>query len=120
MSTDRPQNAVAAGDTIKFTAKITNKGPGVAGQVRATLKGDDPFFDGREFAFGRIKPGETRTFTVPVKLPKDALTRIDPLSARVVEEHGAQDDARYQRAAGARGRAAAADCFATPTRSSTT
>jgi carboxyl-terminal processing protease len=88
MTTDRPQNEVAAGDTIKFTAKITNKGPGMAGQVRATLKGDDPFFEGREFAFGRIKPGETRTFTVPVKLPKDALTRVDPLRLDVTEEHG--------------------------------
>ncbi|HEX4458349.1 MAG TPA: CARDB domain-containing protein, partial [Polyangia bacterium] len=73
-----------------FTAKITNKGPGVAGQVRATLKADDPFFDGREFVFGRIKPGETRTFVVPVKLPKDAITRIDPLKLDVTEEHGAK------------------------------
>ena len=109
VSTDRPQNAVAAGETIKFTAKITNKGPGVAGQVRATLKGDDPYFDGRELVFGRIKPGETRTFTVPVKLPKDALTRVDPLHLEVLEEHGGQDHARYQRAARARRRAAAAD-----------
>ncbi|MGZ3405689.1 MAG: MXAN_5808 family serine peptidase, partial [Polyangia bacterium] len=90
ISTDKPQNAVAAGETIKFTAKITNKGPGMAGQVRATLKGDDPFFEGREFAFGRIKPGETRTFVVPVKLPKDALTRTDPLRLEVTEEHGAK------------------------------
>ena len=56
-STDKPQNAVAAGETIKFTAKITNKGPGVAGQVRATLKGDDPFFEGREFVFGAHQAG---------------------------------------------------------------
>ena len=90
VTTDRPQNAVAAGETIKFTAKITNKGPGVAGQVRATLKGDDPFFDGRELVFGRIKPGETRSFTVPVKMPKDALTRVDPLHLEVTEEHGAK------------------------------
>ena len=63
------------------------------------MKGDDPFFDGREFVFGRIKPGETRTFTVPVKLPKDALTRVDPLKLEVTEEHGAKTHARHQRAA---------------------
>ncbi|MDB4967548.1 MAG: Carboxyl-terminal protease [Myxococcales bacterium] len=90
VTTDKPMNAVAAGETIKFTAKVTNKGPGIAGQVRATLKGDDPFFEGREFVFGRIKPGETRTFTIPVKLPKDALSRIDPLRLEVSEEHGAK------------------------------
>jgi carboxyl-terminal processing protease len=88
IATDKPE--VGSGDTIKFTAKITNKGPGLAGQVRATLKADDPFFDGREFVFGRIKPGETRTFTVPVKLPKDAITRVDPLKLDVTEEHGAK------------------------------
>ena len=81
---------VGAGDTINLTAKITNRGAGTAGQVRATLKGDDPFFDGRELVFGRIKPGETRTFTVPVKLPKDAITRVDPLTLDVSEEHGAK------------------------------
>jgi carboxyl-terminal processing protease len=81
---------VGAGDTIKLTAKITNKGTGTAGQVRATLKSDDPFFDGRELVFGRIQPGETRTFTVPVKLPKDAITRVDPMTLEVSEEHGAK------------------------------
>jgi carboxyl-terminal processing protease len=88
ISSDRP--SVSAGDTVKFTAKITNKGPGMAGQVRATLKADDPYFDGREFVFGRIKPGETRSFTVPVKLPKDSASRVDPLRLEVSEEHGAK------------------------------
>jgi carboxyl-terminal processing protease len=86
LTSDKPD--VGAGETIKLTAKVTNKGPGTAGQVRATLKSDDPFFDGRELVFGRIAPGETRTFTVPVKLPKDALSRVDPLGLVVTEEHG--------------------------------
>jgi carboxyl-terminal processing protease len=90
ITTDRPQNQVAAGETIRFTAKITNKGPGMAGQVRATLKGDDFMFEGREFVFGKIKPGETRSFVVPIKIPKDALTRVDPLHLEVNEEHGAK------------------------------
>ena len=79
-----------AGDMVKLTAKVTNKGPAIATQVRATLKADDPYFDGREFLFGRIKPGESRTFTMSVKLPKDALTRVDPLTLNVAEEHGAK------------------------------
>jgi carboxyl-terminal processing protease len=88
ISSDKP--SVAAGETVKFTARITNKGPGMAGQVRASIKADDPFFDGREFVFGRIKPGETRAFTVPVKLPKDSPSRVDPLRLEVSEEHGAK------------------------------
>jgi carboxyl-terminal processing protease len=90
ITTDRPNNEVAAGETITFKMAVTNKGPGVAGQVRATLKCDDFLFDGRELVFGRIKPGETRTFSVPVKVGKDALSRTDPLRVEIVEEHGAK------------------------------
>ncbi len=108
VSTDRPQNEVAAGETIKFTAKITNKGPGMAGQVRATLKGDDPFFEGREFVFGRIKPGETR---IVHRAGQAVQGRADAgRSAAPRGDRGArgQDAARHQRAARARRRAAAA------------
>ncbi len=90
ISADKAGGEVAAGGTITLKATITNNGPGVAGQVRAQLKGDDPLFEGREFVFGRVKAGETRTFTVPVKVPKDALTRVDPLRLEVFEEHGAK------------------------------
>jgi carboxyl-terminal processing protease len=96
VSSDRPNNEVVAGDTVKFKASITNKGAGVAGQVRAQLKSNDPMLDGREFVFGRIKPGETRSWMLPVKIPKDALGRTDPLKLEVFEEHGAKaklDDA---------------------------
>lgn len=90
LTTDKPDNAIGAGGTIIFKASVTNKGPGMAGQVRAQLKSDDPFLDGREFVFGRIKPGETRTFSQAVKIPKDALTRVDPLKLEVFEEHSAK------------------------------
>jgi carboxyl-terminal processing protease len=92
LTTDKPGDEVIAGDTVKFTAKITNKGPGIAGQVHAALKGDDPLLEGREFVFGRLKPGETKTFTVPVKIPKDSLTRVDPLHLEVFEEHGGKTE----------------------------
>jgi carboxyl-terminal processing protease len=87
VTTDKASGEMSAGDTVHFTAKVTNKGPGTAGQVRAQLQSDDPLFEGREFVFGRIKPGESRTFTVPVRVPKDALSRVDPLKLALFEEH---------------------------------
>ncbi len=90
ISTDRPKNETKAGETIKLTAKITNKGQGPAGQVRGMLKCDDNLFEGREFLFGKIAPNETKTFTVNVKIPKDALTRTDPITLDVNEELGAK------------------------------
>ncbi|MEO6953360.1 MAG: MXAN_5808 family serine peptidase [Polyangia bacterium] len=88
ISTDKPKNEVKAGEVIKLTTKVTNKGTGPAGQLRAMLKGDDGLFEGREFVFGRVNPGETRSFTVSVKVPQDALDRTDPLSLDFTEELG--------------------------------
>jgi carboxyl-terminal processing protease len=88
--TDKPKNEIKAGETIRLTGKITNKGQGTAGQVRAAIKADDGLFEGREFLFGRIGPGESKTFTVNVKIPKDALPRLDPLSLEVAEQLGAK------------------------------
>jgi carboxyl-terminal processing protease len=90
LTTDKPKNEIAAGETIQFKGTVTNKGPGAAGQVRAQLKSDDPLFEGREFVFGKLKVGESRTFMVPVKIPKDALSRTDPLHLEIFEEHGAK------------------------------
>src|SRR5262249_13044818 len=65
LSTDQPRNEVNAGATVQFRASITNKGAASVGQVRAQIKSDDPLLEDREFVFGRIKPGETRTWMVP-------------------------------------------------------
>jgi carboxyl-terminal processing protease len=86
ITTDKASNEVAAGDTVHIKASVTNKGTATAGMVRGQLKGDDPLLDGREFVFGRIKPGETRSWTVPVKVPKDALSRVDPLKLEVFDQ----------------------------------
>ena len=39
--------------------------------------------------FGRIAPGESRSWTVPVKVPKDSLPRLDVVKVEFFEEHGA-------------------------------
>lgn len=87
VTTDKPNHAAKAGDTITFTATVTNQGSGVAGQVRGQLKSDNYLYEDREFVFGRIGPGETRTWTIPVKVPKEALTRLDVVRTQFFEEH---------------------------------
>lgn len=87
ITSDKPGNEAKAGETMRLTATVTNQGAGVAGQVRAQLKSDFFLFDEREFIFGRIAPGETRTWTLPVKVPKDTLPRQDVVKATFSEEH---------------------------------
>jgi carboxyl-terminal processing protease len=87
VTTDKPGHSARAGDTIRFTATVTNRGTGVAGQVRAQLKSDNYLYEEREFIFGRIAPGETKSWTIPVKVPKDTLPRQDLVKVVFAEEN---------------------------------
>src|SRR2546423_438134 len=75
--TDHAGNEVRAGETITLRATVTNKGAVDALQVRAITRCDDPLLEDREFVFGRVRPGETRSWTVPVKVERAALARLD-------------------------------------------
>ncbi len=89
VTTDKPQNLAKGGETIRFTATVTNRGQGIGGQVRAQLKSDNFLYEEREFVFGRIAPGETKTWSIPVRVPKDTLPRLDVVKVQFFEEHGA-------------------------------
>jgi carboxyl-terminal processing protease len=101
VTTDKPGHLARAGETIRFTATVTNRGQGSAGQVWAQLKSDNFLYEEREFVFGRIGPGETKTWSIPVRVPKDTLPRLDVVKVQFFEEH-----AKAPPAAGAEGAAA--------------
>ncbi len=87
VTTDKPGHLARAGETIRFTATVTNRGQGSAGQVWAQLKSDNFLYEEREFVFGRIGPGETKTWSIPVRVPKDTLPRLDVVKVQFFEEH---------------------------------
>jgi carboxyl-terminal processing protease len=93
VTTDKAQNKVAAGDVIAITGQVTNSGSMPAYQVHARAKNDDWTFEGVELAFGKIDPGQTRSFTAYVKTPKDAETRTDQLDWDFTEAGGSKVDA---------------------------
>ncbi|HVO30208.1 MAG TPA: hypothetical protein VMV18_05715, partial [bacterium] len=72
--------AVNAGDDLKMTVNVTNKGTTDVTRLRGISKSDEPLFDGIEFAFGRVKPGQTRSFSVPMKMPKAWPASVTSLS----------------------------------------
>lgn len=88
VTTDKPNNLAKAGEKMIFTATVTNRGQGVAGQVRAQIKSDNYLYEEREFVFGRIAPGETKTWAIPITVPKDTLPRLDTVKVQFFEEHG--------------------------------
>ncbi len=97
ITSDKTGNAVDAGETIKLTATVLNKSSAMAGQVRAQIQSDDYLFDGREFIFGRIKPGESKTFTIPIKIAKSEISRVSSMRLEVFEEHGGKTELQPER-----------------------
>jgi carboxyl-terminal processing protease len=80
LTSDRPGDAITAGETLTLTATVENTGDAPYRQLRAISESDNPMFSGLEFIFGNVPAGETRTWKVPVELYKSALTRRDEVT----------------------------------------
>jgi carboxyl-terminal processing protease len=86
--TSTTDNTFKAGDTLKMTATITNTGAAPLHRIKAISKSDNRLFSDREFVFGKVEPGKSRTWTVEYKSPKDADNRQDLITFDI------SDDAR--------------------------
>ena len=93
VSTDKQGNRVTAGDVIAITGQVTNAGTAPAYQVHAVAKNDDWTFEGAELVFGKIDPGQTKTYTTYMKTLKESETRTDQLEWSFSEANGAKVDA---------------------------
>ncbi len=84
-----PAGNVKAGELVTMTATVKNTGAGTAYRVLPRIHTDDNVFDDTELPIGKIAPGETKTFSTRLRIPKDALDRKDRLSLEVKEARGA-------------------------------
>ncbi len=66
-----------AGGTMDLVVTAHNLGTAPLYRLRAWTKSDNGALDRREFVFGQIMPGEKRTWTVPVKIPRYMPSRRD-------------------------------------------
>ncbi len=79
---------VSAGDSVTIRITVTNYGRGPAYRVWATTKAMGRLLEARDFVFGRIDPGKSRTWTVKVDIPSYAVGRVEPVTVRFFEEYG--------------------------------
>ena len=108
--TDRKNDTVTAGQSMKLIVEVTNRDKVPVYQLRGITKSDSGYYDQRELIFGKIEPGETKTAEVPLgwcetegrkpgstaplpldtkrvcHLPKDAVDRQDAVSIRFFTE----------------------------------
>jgi len=68
---------IAAGSNVKIHGVVKNMGSAVAYRVRASLESDSPVFDENEMVFGKIAPGESKSYDLVVKVPASSFTRTD-------------------------------------------
>ncbi|MCG8423220.1 MAG: S41 family peptidase [Proteobacteria bacterium] len=86
VTSDKP--AYDAGDIVELTGVVTNHGAGSAYQVHARARSNHQAFEDAEFVFGRILPGETKTWTTRVQLSKSARDRVDEVRFEFREARG--------------------------------
>lgn len=80
-----PSQHVKAGDIVDVTATVKNTGTAPAYRVLSRIQDEDPVFEDSELPIGKVAPGETKTFTAKMQVPKDALDRVDRLGLEVRE-----------------------------------
>jgi carboxyl-terminal processing protease len=80
---------IPAGEVVQMELTVENKGTEAVKRLRAWTDSENPYLDRREFVFGALKPGEKRSWTVPVKLPKDLTSRRDDVTVKFFDDKGA-------------------------------
>ncbi len=71
-----------AGGTLEMSITAHNTGATPVYRLRAWTKSDDSVLDRREFVFGQLQPGERRTWTVPIKVPRYMPSRRDDITVK--------------------------------------
>src|SRR5215470_9750068 len=79
-----------AGGTMDLSVTAHNTGATPLYRLRAFSKSDNSVLDRREFVFGQLLPGEKRTWTVPIKVPRYMPSRRDDMTFKWEDEAGDQ------------------------------
>jgi carboxyl-terminal processing protease len=87
-------NRIRAGDTVKVIGEVTNHGQTPAYRVHARVRSENYIFNDTELVFGKIEPGQSRTWTAHVKIPEASLDGLAMLHFVVTGDRGARARAK--------------------------
>jgi carboxyl-terminal processing protease len=79
---------IEAGTTARLKGVVKNVGHTPAYRVRAVFDSDNPLFDENEMVFGKIAPGESKSYELSVKVPTSTFTRTDEIKATLYTQRG--------------------------------
>ncbi len=81
----KADEALNAGEEVKVNLSVKNIGKGDFYKLIAKTESENPYFKNKEFAFGKIKSGESKSWTVKIKIPEFALSREDEVKFSFME-----------------------------------
>ena len=81
--------AQKAGDVVQWTVSVENRGDAPFRRLRAWSQDEKNYFlDRREFVFGTIRPGERKSWSVPLRLPRSFDSRRDEVTLHFEDDQG--------------------------------
>ena len=69
-----------AGGELEMNVEVENAGKTPLYRLMATTKSENPVFEGKELIFGKLNPGEKRSWKTSFEIPKWTLTREDKVT----------------------------------------
>ncbi len=77
-----------AGQKAEITLEAVNTGTATLWRVVGVTESENRLFNGREFLFGRLDPGQRRSWTIKVDVPPSTLTRNDLVTVKLTDHYG--------------------------------
>lgn len=87
VTTEPKQGKALSCQKMRIRVTVKNEGSVATSQLVATSHSSNDLFDGHAFAFGRVEPGATKSWEVPVSI-RDAPTRVDDVTFNFEESNG--------------------------------
>jgi carboxyl-terminal processing protease len=82
------QGHAQADSKVRMKLSVRNTGSAPYFRLRAESRSPIGLFDRREFLFGRLDPGQTKSWEVPIKVPRGVSTRRDEIRFEFTSEGG--------------------------------
>ncbi|WP_373044646.1 MXAN_5808 family serine peptidase [Vulgatibacter sp.] len=87
--TPGPATPIRAGEKVQMQLQVKNTGKAPLAQLRAWTESEsNPYLDRREFLIGALAPGQQKSWSVEVELPKDLASRRDAVVVKFEDASG--------------------------------
>ena len=77
---------IPAGREVRLYLQAKNVGSKKISRLLATTESKNPMFSERQFAFGKLEPGEVKKWSLPIKVSKSVLSRNDPIKFQFTDQ----------------------------------